>query len=203
MTLMFPLIPRSNSTATFCNIPGCNSQFPSVLAFESHYNSLHRFNCSQCRRNLPSAHLLDLHLEENHDSYFELLTTKKASFRCFLEECPERFWSQSDRRDHGIQAHKLPSNFRFATTTKEKKGKPVLEKMDDGQESEPVPAEVLKKSTVIKQKTITFGHNVPKSFDSSYAKALTKNDKKQKRIPANLLGDNNKMMVDLLESLPQ
>lgn len=75
--------------------------------------------------------------------------------------------------------------------------------MDDGQESEPVPAEVLKKSTVIKQKTITFGHNVPKSFDSSYAKALTKNDKKQKPIPANLLGDNNKMMVDLLESLPQ
>lgn len=71
---------------------------------------------------------------------------------------------------------------------------------DQGGDQKPIDPQVIKKSTVIKQKPITFGHNVPKSFDTSYAKALTKHDKK--KTPGNLLEDN-KMMVDLLESLPQ
>lgn len=196
---------RSSSdtpTATFCNVPGCNNKFPSVAEFESHYNSLHRFNCAQCRKNLPSAHLLDLHLEENHDSYFEMLAKKKASFRCFLEVCQERFWLPAERRDHGITVHKLPSNFRYATN--EKKFAPAVEKMEDDQgtdEKISVDPQSVKKSTIIKQKPITFGHNVPKSFDTSYAKALTKHEKKKSKKATPL--EDNQMMVDLLTSLPQ
>lgn len=151
--------------------------------------------------NLPSAHLLDLHLEENHDSYFEMLAKKKPSFRCFLEDCQYRFWSPSERRDHGITTHKLPSNFRFAT--KDKKEVLVVEKMDDDQNQvKPIEATVIKKSSVIKQKPITFGHNVHKAFNSSYAKELTKDVGGARKKTPNLLEDN-KMIVDLLESLPQ
>lgn len=197
----------SSDNAIFCNAPFCPQQFSTVSEFESHYNLLHRFFCSQCKKYLPTAHLLDLHLEENHDSFFELLAKKKESFRCFVEECQERFWTQSERRDHGIRTHKLPSNFRFAT--KEKKPEPpvtVDEKMEDDQEKiteKPRVAKVIAKSCVIKP--ITFGHNAPRSFytsgGSSYAKALTKTEKKSKDSPADPL--DNKMVVDLLESLPE
>lgn len=171
--------------------------FTAVVDFETHYNSLHRFNCGQCKRNLPSAHLLDLHLEETHDSYFALLCKKKPSFRCFLEECSERFMTAAERQEHSIKQHKLPHSFKFVTKQK----KEPVEKMDEDQ---PGPSVVKGKKTTsgIKHiKPITFGHNVPKSFDTSYAKALTKHEKKSKKGPAKPLEDNL-MMVDLLESLP-
>jgi len=37
-----------------------------------HYNTLHRYVCSACRRCFPTQHLLDLHLAEWHDAMFEL-----------------------------------------------------------------------------------------------------------------------------------
>jgi hypothetical protein len=45
--------------------------------FEGHYNSVHRHVCSVCRRTLPSNHLLDIHLLENHDAMFQLQTAKQ------------------------------------------------------------------------------------------------------------------------------
>lgn len=34
-------------------------------------------NCSVCKKKLISSHLLDLHVVENHDSYFQLQKDKK------------------------------------------------------------------------------------------------------------------------------
>lgn len=36
-----------------------------------------RYACSVCKKKLESAHLLDLHVAENHDSYFELQKDRK------------------------------------------------------------------------------------------------------------------------------
>lgn len=60
-----------------CNILNCKQRFDSVFAYESHYNALHRFLCAQCSKNLPSAHLLDLHLSEKHDSFFAVLSERQ------------------------------------------------------------------------------------------------------------------------------
>lgn len=60
-----------------CNIPNCNQEFDTLFAYENHYNSLHRFLCAQCTKNLPSAHLLDLHLSEKHDSFFAVQSERK------------------------------------------------------------------------------------------------------------------------------
>lgn len=38
-------------------------------------------NCSICKKKLVSAHLLDLHVSENHDSYFDLQKDKKPMVR--------------------------------------------------------------------------------------------------------------------------
>lgn len=51
--------------------------FSSMAAYDSHYNSNHRYTCIYCRKLLQSAHLLDLHLSEIHDNYFLASTAKK------------------------------------------------------------------------------------------------------------------------------
>lgn len=40
-------------------------------------NATQLYACSVCSKKLISAHLLDLHVTENHDSYFELQKDKK------------------------------------------------------------------------------------------------------------------------------
>lgn len=37
------------------------------------------YTCEFCKKNLLSSHLLDLHVSENHDSFFELQKSRKAS----------------------------------------------------------------------------------------------------------------------------
>ncbi|XP_055302063.1 protein lethal(2)k10201 [Sitodiplosis mosellana] len=96
-----------------CNIPKCNEEFDTIFAYENHYNSLHRFLCAQCSKNLPSAHLLDLHLSEKHDSFFAVQAERKPMFRCYLEECLKLSQTPSERRDHCITEHKFPHDFRF------------------------------------------------------------------------------------------
>lgn len=121
-----------------CNIPTCDQEFDTIFAYENHYNSLHRFLCAQCSKNLPSAHLLDLHLSERHDSFFAVQSERKPmvsacfpneivldcehshgftkivlQYRCYLEECPTLHQTPTERRDHCISEHKFPPDFRF------------------------------------------------------------------------------------------
>lgn len=35
--------------------------------YESHYLTTHVNRCSECGRNFPTQHILDIHIEENHD----------------------------------------------------------------------------------------------------------------------------------------
>ncbi|KAL0280623.1 UNVERIFIED_CONTAM: hypothetical protein PYX00_001855 [Menopon gallinae] len=103
-----------------CNIPGCTVSCGTVYEYDQHYNSCHRFSCSQCNKYLPSAHLLDLHLMEVHDAYFAALAEKKAMFQCYVKECKTVFQTPQFRRDHCIKEHKFPSNFRFDDCKKKK-----------------------------------------------------------------------------------
>jgi len=51
--------------------------------YEMHYNTLHRYVCSSCRRCFPTQHLLDLHLLEWHDTMFELQSASQTMV-CFV-----------------------------------------------------------------------------------------------------------------------
>lgn len=70
-----------------CQVPGCKATFNQLIDSEFHYASKHTFACSVCRKSLPSFHLLSLHIAENHDSFFNVLSNKKPSFECLLETC--------------------------------------------------------------------------------------------------------------------
>lgn len=97
-----------------CNISGCGLKFNNVFNYQSHYNSMHRFICLECKKTLPTNHLLDLHLSEKHDSFFAARVARgDFVYICYVEECPERFQDPSKRKKHCIQVHSFPTNYRF------------------------------------------------------------------------------------------
>lgn len=96
-----------------CSAPGCQATFSQLVESESHYNARHRHSCNTCHHSLPSAHLLELHVLETHDTYFQLLAAKKASYECFLERCGSKFWSPRERKEHCVKTHSFSPAFEF------------------------------------------------------------------------------------------
>ena len=52
-----------------CSLPPHKDErsFKTYEEFEVHYNKVHTNRCLECRKNFPSNHYLDLHIEECHD----------------------------------------------------------------------------------------------------------------------------------------
>lgn len=143
---------------------------------------------------------MDLHLSEKHDSFFAVQSKAKAMFACYIQECEVKFMNADDRRDHCITSHKFPHNFRFdVKSSPSKNGK--SDAFGDEATMEVLPADGVDE---IKKppKSVNFGHSKVKTFkpDTSYAKVLTKNQKKKS---ATQILDDNKMVVDLIASLPE
>ncbi|KAJ1817397.1 hypothetical protein LPJ75_001728, partial [Coemansia sp. RSA 2598] len=81
------ILQSAEAPAIVCEQPPCMGAVfcPSLLAYERHYDQMHRYVCSSCRAVLPSSHWLDLHIEECHDAFFEARAKRgDCVFRCFL-----------------------------------------------------------------------------------------------------------------------
>ncbi|CAG0899414.1 unnamed protein product [Darwinula stevensoni] len=111
-----------------CQESGCGLRFDSIREYEEHYNVRHRWVCLECKKPLPSSHLLEIHALEKHDSLFSLLAERKPMYQCFIPECHEKFWDANKRHDHAIKDHKFPPNFRFDDAWKDKAKKKQEEK---------------------------------------------------------------------------
>ncbi|XP_031160023.1 zinc finger protein 511 [Sander lucioperca] len=103
-----------------CHISGCSAVFSTLEEYEHHYNSLHRHVCCSCRRSLPSARLLDIHIQEWHDSLFTILAQRQDLYQCLVEGCGQKFRTSKHRKDHLIRIHKYPPDFRFDKTKKDR-----------------------------------------------------------------------------------
>lgn len=53
-----------------CSLPPHREtlSFSSFEAYEVHYSQTHMNRCLECRKNFPTEHFLNLHIEENHDA---------------------------------------------------------------------------------------------------------------------------------------
>ncbi|XP_033320956.2 zinc finger protein 511 lethal (2) k10201 [Megalopta genalis] len=96
-----------------CFVTGCDATFKTLVEYEIHYNSSHRYVCAECRKFLPNPRLLDIHLQENHDSFFQVLSEKQPMYQCYLSECDVKSKNAIERREHCIKVHKFPKNFRY------------------------------------------------------------------------------------------
>uniref|UniRef100_UPI0037E9213F zinc finger protein 511 isoform X2 n=1 Tax=Semicossyphus pulcher TaxID=241346 RepID=UPI0037E9213F len=103
-----------------CHISGCSAVFSTLEEYEHHYNSLHRHVCCSCRRSLPSARLLDIHIQEWHDSLFTILAQRQDMYQCLVEGCGLKFRTCQHRKNHLITMHKYPPDFRFDKPKKDK-----------------------------------------------------------------------------------
>ncbi|XP_038593886.1 zinc finger protein 511 [Micropterus salmoides] len=112
--------PTASVSEFACHIAGCRTVFSTLEEYEHHYNSLHRHVCCSCRRSLPSARLLDIHIQEWHDSLFTILAQKQDMYQCLVEGCGQKFRTSKHRKDHLIRIHKYPPDFRFDKPKKDK-----------------------------------------------------------------------------------
>ncbi|XP_055596315.1 protein lethal(2)k10201 [Uranotaenia lowii] len=203
-------------TVITCNIPGCRYSCSNVQDYEGHYNLQHRYACGDCKKTLPNAHLLDLHLSETHDSYFaaQVQAARKPMYACFLEECPHKSQTPSERRDHCIKEHKFPHNFRFdkqssstgltkgnTQSLNTKKGDKIVKQSSTSSgemdvDSAAATAKISDQTTEVPKcmKNFSFGHSRIRSFKSTTGSTKPKKN-------CDIL-ESNKMVVDLLESLP-
>ncbi|PIA16662.1 hypothetical protein COEREDRAFT_30882, partial [Coemansia reversa NRRL 1564] len=87
---------------------------PSVPAFEKHYDQMHRNCCSLCNAALPSAHWLDLHIQEYHDAFFRARVARSEKpYRCFLEACTRTFSRPHKRIMHMVDKHHFARSFNW------------------------------------------------------------------------------------------
>lgn len=103
-----------------CHIAGCSQLFDTLEGYEHHYSSLHRHVCSSCRRSFPSDRLLDIHILEWHDSYFQIMAEKQSMYQCLVEGCDLKFKTSKERKNHLIKIHRYPPDFRFDRSKKNK-----------------------------------------------------------------------------------
>ncbi len=118
--------------------PNCQLRFDSIPSFEEHYISTHIHQCQHptCRRNnvdngvvFPNDHLLELHIYETHDVFFQIMLERSLNnngsdsnhknyirpklYKCLVINCKESFYTDKQRLQHLIQCHNYPKWFRF------------------------------------------------------------------------------------------
>jgi hypothetical protein len=88
--------------------------FSSYEEYEVHYAKDHVNRCTECGKNFPTYHFLDLHIEENHDP---LLAARKdrgeKTYSCFVEGCERKCSTPQKRRRHLIDKHMFPKTYNF------------------------------------------------------------------------------------------
>ena len=59
--------------------------------------------CSVCGRRLPTAHLLDIHINEAHSSYFQAMAARGMKvYECLLEDCGKKFRRCASRPQRAV-----------------------------------------------------------------------------------------------------
>ncbi|ORZ25682.1 hypothetical protein BCR42DRAFT_485809 [Absidia repens] len=109
-----------NERPIFCELPSCVKRygepvaFPSLVAYESHYEALHRNTCSICHLPFPGSRWLRLHLDELHDTLNQVRKDRGEKIHeCYVETCAKFFSTPKMRRLHLIDKHHYPKNFPF------------------------------------------------------------------------------------------
>ncbi|XP_037085641.1 zinc finger protein 511-like [Pollicipes pollicipes] len=97
-----------------CEVAGCGRRLGSVVEQEAHYAASHRHSCAICRARLPSLHTLQLHLEESHDSLFQLRAQRQPMYACFVESCGVLSADPVARRQHCVSEHCFPADFCYS-----------------------------------------------------------------------------------------
>ncbi|PHH72457.1 hypothetical protein CDD80_4520 [Ophiocordyceps camponoti-rufipedis] len=111
--------PSDQTVVMKCSLPPHKLPlaFHSYDDYEAHYHASHTHRCLDCHKNLPSDHLLSIHIEEFHDPLVSIQREKgERTYSCFVEGCDKKCRTHQRRRMHLIDKHMYPKNYFFAVT---------------------------------------------------------------------------------------
>lgn len=97
-----------------CPITGCAARLSAMEDFEDHYFARHTATCSVCSRAFPTTRLLNIHVAESHDSFFQAKVGRGyPMYECLVEGCGTKFTSDKARHQHLVDKHKFPVSYEF------------------------------------------------------------------------------------------
>ena len=111
--------PRKLETTTSTEEDQSSSPATCCTVWRSHDRDIwdamsKRVQCSICHIGLPNVHLLDVHMSEAHDYFFQAQAARgQPVYQCLVEECTEAFGSASKRKDHLERDHKFFPDYSF------------------------------------------------------------------------------------------
>ncbi|KAG6513933.1 zinc finger protein 511-like [Zingiber officinale] len=98
----------------FCPIAGCAARLNFLEDFEDHYHTRHTASCSVCSRVFPTSRLLNIHVSEAHDSFFQAKVSRGfPMYECLVDRCGVKLKSYKSRQQHLVDKHKFPTSFEF------------------------------------------------------------------------------------------
>ena len=105
----------SSATAMRCILPPHKSlSFATYGDYETHYQQAHTNRCSECRKNFPTSHFLELHIAELHDPIVATRRDKgEKTYACYVEDCDKLCRDWTKRRSHLVDKHGFPRNYDF------------------------------------------------------------------------------------------
>jgi len=88
--------------------------FTTYTEYETHYQQAHTNRCTDCKKNFPTAHFLELHIAENHDPIVAARRERgEKTYACFVEGCDKVCSEWKKRRSHLVDKHGFPKNYDF------------------------------------------------------------------------------------------
>lgn len=97
-----------------CPVVGCKAKLKGLKELETHFFSRHTAACSVCSRVFPTSRLMDLHIAESHDSFFQAKVAHgHPMYKCLVEGCEAKFLDDGARHQHLMDKHKFPRTFEF------------------------------------------------------------------------------------------
>lgn len=105
-------VPKS---VVYCSLPPHSLQsFTSYEEHDIHYQKYHVNRCSDCSKNFPTEHFLNLHIAENHDPIRDARKERgEKTYACFVEDCDKTCLTWQKRRMHLVDKHYFPKEYDF------------------------------------------------------------------------------------------
>ncbi|KAI8987408.1 hypothetical protein BDF20DRAFT_795928, partial [Mycotypha africana] len=86
----------------------------SALAYELHYEVMHRNVCSVCQKIFPNAYWLSLHIDEFHNILVQMKKERgEKTYKCLVEGCKYVGARPRNRNEHLRKQHSFPDYFPF------------------------------------------------------------------------------------------
>ncbi|KAI8343094.1 hypothetical protein BC941DRAFT_508545 [Chlamydoabsidia padenii] len=182
------------SRPIFCELPSCIQRhggpvsFPTLVAYEAHYEAQHRNHCSICHLSFPGAHWLELHLDEQHNVLNQIRKDRGDKiYKCYVETCGKHFSVPKMRRLHLIDKHRYPKFFPFdlvVTGTRSIEQRPRRPTKDHSPTDMEIDALTMDMSRIKLPLTVSFGRGRKQvwhrsSYQSSHKKTVQIDDRQQ------------------------